>query len=106
MTREPGYLSFRCNVCGGACVAKVEEINREVPSCNSCGSTPRWRSVIHVLSMELFGESLALPDFPMSSSITGIGMSDWHGYAMSLAHKFDYRNTFYHKGPKLDITAM
>lgn len=102
---QPGYLSFRCNICGRTSVARVEELNREAPSCKGCGSTVRFRSIIHVLSIELFGESLALPDFPTRPDLTGIGMSDWEGYAIPLAHKFNYRNTHYHKEPKLDITS-
>lgn len=31
-------------------------------------------------------------------------MSDWSGYAKSLALKFSYTNTFYSREPKLDIT--
>ncbi len=103
---ESESLSFRCNVCGRTCAAKAADISREVPSCKKCGSTLRWRSIIHVLSMELFGESLCLQDFPASPPITGIGMSDWDGYAVPLARKFSYRNTYYHQEPKLDITCF
>lgn len=38
--------------------------------------------------------------------IKGVGMSDWIGYAHLLAHKLGYTNTYYHKGPKLDITSI
>jgi SAM-dependent methyltransferase len=31
-------------------------------------------------------------------------MSDWEGYAVRLAEKFRYTNTYYHKEPKLDIS--
>jgi SAM-dependent methyltransferase len=55
--------------------------------------------------MELFGKSLALPDFPVRHDITGIGMSDWGGYAKPLAGKLNYKNTYYHREPKLDIAA-
>jgi SAM-dependent methyltransferase len=40
----------------------------------------------------------------MNRNVTGIGMSDWDGYAVPLAEKFNYRNTYYHQEPKLDIT--
>jgi SAM-dependent methyltransferase len=56
--------------------------------------------------MELFGESLTLPDFPTGSDLIGIGMSDWDGYAIPLASKFNYRNTYYHQEPRLDITRL
>lgn len=102
---EPGCLSFRCNICGQACKAKAASLSREEPSCDGCGSTVRFRAIIHVLSVELFGTSLALPDFPERRDITGIGMSDWEGYAISLARKLNYQNTYYHQEPKLDITS-
>jgi hypothetical protein len=97
-------LEFRCNICGACCAARREEIDRELRSCKACGSTVRWRSVIHVLSVELFGKSLALPDFPTRPDLTGIGMTDWGGYARLLAEKFNYRNTFFDREPSLDIT--
>lgn len=62
--------------------------------------------MIHALSLSLFGHSIALPDFPLKPDIRGIGMSDWDGYAIPLAKKFGYENTFYHQEPKLDITAV
>ena len=72
----------------------------------SCGSSARWRAVIRVLSTELFGRSLALPDFPARRGIKGLGMSDWAGYAEPLAQLFDYVNTYYHQEPRLDICAI
>ncbi len=60
--------------------------------------------MIHVLSMELFGENLVLPEMDVNRNIMGIGMSDWPGYAVPLAEKFNYTNTYYHREPKLDIT--
>ena len=64
------------------------------------------RSIVHWLSMELFGASLPLPRFPADKSIRGLGMSDWDGYAVGLAEKLDYRNTFYDREPRLDITRI
>lgn len=54
--------------------------------------------------MELFGKSLALPDFPVRKDLVGWGMSD-SGYADGLSRKLGYVNTFYHKEPCLDITG-
>ncbi len=101
-----GYLSYRCNICGNVCKSKISELKREEVSCFSCGSTVRMRAIIHVLSMELFGRSLAIPDFPVRPDITGIGMSDWNGHATLLKQKLCYKNTYYHKDPKLDITSI
>lgn len=103
---RPGSLYFRCNICGQFCVALVAELERETRSCKNCGSIIRWRQIIHFLSLELFGQSIALPDFPERPDIKGIGMSDWDGYAEPLANKCDYQNTYFHQEPKLDITAI
>jgi SAM-dependent methyltransferase len=54
--------------------------------------------------MEIFGEKLALGDFPIRKDIQGIGLSDWPGYAERLAEKFAYKNTFYHCDPLLDVS--
>jgi SAM-dependent methyltransferase len=81
-------------------------MSREFWSCVYCTSNVRWRSIIHALSLALFGKSLALPDFPERRDLAGIGLSDWDGYAIPLAKKLAYANTFYHTDPKLDITSI
>ena len=105
-TREDPQLSFRCNICGRQASVRRTQLGREIPSCNRCGSTVRFRSIVHVLSLELFGESLSLPDFPVRKEIRGLGMSDWDGYAAGFAEKFDYLNTYLHREPKFDITEV
>src|SRR5262249_12401711 len=42
----------------------------------------------------------------VDKSIAGVGLSDAENYAKPLAEKFDYRNTFYHTDPHLDITDI
>jgi SAM-dependent methyltransferase len=61
------------------------------------------RSLIALLSREIFGVELAIPDFPVLKGIRGFGMSDPPELAQRLAEKFDYINTFYHQEPRLDI---
>lgn len=104
-TPQSNLLAFRCNICGKPASFPRAELTRETPSCRHCGSTLRWRSIIHALSMELFGKSLALPDFPHRPDLAGAGLSDWSGYALPLAEKLNYVNTFYHQEPHLDITS-
>ena len=99
-------LRFRCNICGHRSAYPRNQIMRDIQSCHFCGSHVRWRSVIHALSLELFGKSLALPDFPYRPDILGVGLSDWEGYASRLAKKLQYTNTFYHQEPFLDITDI
>ena len=97
---------FLCNICGKKSVSpEVRLHGRETPSCSRCGSNRRFRSIIAALSLELFGEIVPLSDFSPSKKITGIGLSDWEGYAVLLSRKFSYTNTFYHKSPRLDITS-
>lgn len=62
--------------------------------------------MIHLLSTALFGECLAIDEFPVSPRLRGLGLSDWPGYANRLPHKIGYVNTYYHQEPKLDITAV
>jgi hypothetical protein len=96
-------ISFTCNLCGHANRRERAELTREAHTCARCSSSVRVRSIIHVLSLELLGVSLPLPDFPHLKSLRGVGTSDSCVYADRLAQKFDYRNTFYDTAPKLDL---
>ena len=58
------------------------------------------------MSEQLFGKIDILPNFKESKDIVGIGMSDAEVYARPLSDKFSYTNTYYHKEPKLDVTAV
>ena len=105
-TPKPGTLCFRCNICGEHCQTALDRLGREEGSCKGCGSCSRMRAVISVLSTELFGKSLLLEDFPAHPDIRGLGMTDWAGYAATLAEKFRYQNTYYDQEPRLDISAV
>jgi SAM-dependent methyltransferase len=93
-------VAFTCNICGAD--NEVEEFATEPATCG-CGSNVRLRALIHLLSMELFGNSLILAQFPKLKAIRGLGLSDQRGYAEILADKFDYTNTFYDREPRFDI---
>lgn len=95
-------IEFTCNICGMANRAS-EKLDREKPSCASCGSNVRFRGLMEALSLELFGARLAIADFPRIKSVRGMGLSDSKSYADRLAQKLDYRNTFYTREPRLDI---
>lgn len=99
-------VHFRCNVCSAQCRCSPAALGREDASCHGCGSTVRMRAIVHHLSQAIFGESLALPDFPHRPDIRGIGLSDWEGYARRLASRVDYTNTYYHTEPFLDVTQV
>jgi len=104
---DPGHtIDFRCNICGAPQMAMpLALLGRETPSCNGCGSSVRLRGIVHHLSLGVFGCSIALPDFPASPGVVGLGLSDWTGYADRLEECFDYTNTFYHQAPFVDIVA-
>jgi hypothetical protein len=94
-------VTFTCNICGTR--NSVEHFATEPATCG-CGSNVRLRALIHLLSMELFGVSMPLPEFPRLKSIRGIGMTDKECYADRLAEKFDYTNTHYDREPQFDVT--
>lgn len=104
-TRQENELRFCCNLCGRTVLAPVARLTREESTCR-CGSTVRQRALIHVLSLELFGESLPLPDFPYRPDIVGLDMSGAATYAGGLATKLGFTNTFLHKAPQLDIANL
>lgn len=99
-----GAAQFVCNVCGGACAGTAEAPGRETEDC-ACGSTVRLRGLVALLSRELFGVALALPDFPRLKGVRGVGLSDPPAVASRLAERLDYTNTFYHQEPRLDVTS-
>lgn len=98
-------LRFLCNICGTSACAPTEHFDRETPSCPHCGSTVRFRAFIALLGQALGRGTTPLVDWPVDKAISGVGLSDWPGYAGLLTEKCDYRNTHFHAEPKLDICA-
>lgn len=103
LSPQEDILRFRCNICGRQERASRAHLTREEATCR-CGSSVRLRSLVHVLSQEIFGSSLAVPDFPFRPDIVGVDMSGAATYAGRLAEKIGYINTFFHQAPHLDIT--
>ena len=97
---------FTCNICGKHVRADAASFGRESPNCEACHSTIRYRSLIHNLSLALFGKSIVLANFPTNRRIRGVGMSDWDGLALPLAQKLDYTRTYYDKEPQLDLKNL
>ena len=106
--RQPGAEPFRfvCNICGTSCRVPVSVMSRERLSCYGCGSTIRFRSVVKALAVALEIDQIPLNANPVRKTIVGIGMTDSDCYARTLEKKFSYRNTYYHKEPKLDILSL
>jgi SAM-dependent methyltransferase len=98
-------VDFTCNICGTRNTG-VEDFGREVTNCAGCQSSVRIRSLVYAISQELFGVPLTLPDFPILKGLRGLGMTDTDSYAQFLRGRFDYRNTFYDREPRLDISSL
>jgi len=98
-----GSGKFLCNICGAESARPDGGFEREGASCPKCHSSSRVRGVVALLSRELLGAHLTLPEFPAMKSICGIGMSDSAELAEKLAEKLDYTNTFYHQAPRFDV---
>ncbi len=94
---------FVCNICGAWNSRKNPQIDREAASCAQCLSSVRYRSIIHLLTNELFGRSMTLQEVPKLKQVRGLGMTDWWGYDGILSDRFTYSNTFYDREPRLDI---
>jgi len=100
-------IIFRCNICDGVNTSRLEQLTRDDPSCVRCGSSVRLRSIIQMLTSELFGRSLSISEIrPAHREIIGFGLSCANVYAAPLARRLGYTNTFYHREPLLDITRI
>ena len=104
-TGEP-QIDFRCNICGSSNSIAFAALQRDQPSCPQCGSTVRDRAMVHLLTSELLGRSVALPDMPRPLDLRGIGLSDSTTYAEPLSRKFAYTNTHFDAEPMLDIANV
>ncbi|MEP7206242.1 MAG: methyltransferase domain-containing protein [Casimicrobiaceae bacterium] len=102
----PPLVAFQCNLCGAANRVPETALGRELPSCVGCGSTVRWRALVHLVCQALLGREVVIPDSPRSRDLTGIGLSDDACVARALAACFDYTNTYFHADPRLDIAAI
>ncbi len=99
-------VAFRCNLCGAHARSTLARLERETPSCPRCPSPVRFRAIADLVVRELTGEHAILPALAPRRDLVGIGLSDAACYAVPLARAFDYRNTYFHTEPRLDITAI
>jgi dTDP-4-dehydrorhamnose reductase len=85
--------TFRCNVCG-APIATVayKDLNREGGTCPTCSSNVRIRAIAHLVSIALYGRSIAVPEWT-SIDRTGYGVSDWPWFEPAFVRAFKYVNT-------------
>ena len=97
---------FVCNICGSKATFNPGGDWREAPSCQSCGSSVRARSIAYCVALGMLDKSsLPTPPLPAISrrDLRGVGLSDAKMLADGLARAFDYTNSFYHQEPLLDI---
>ena len=99
-------ISFHCNLCGTPNRAPLSSLSRETPSCLGCGSNMRFRAMAHLVVEEVLGSAITMTNAPRFPNIVGLGLSDVAAYAIPLAEKFDYENTWYHMAPQLDIANV
>ena len=69
-------MKFTCNICGEPCARPEGPFTREAATCPHCNSNVRVRAVAALLTRELVGLDLTLPEMPVMKGIRGIGMSD------------------------------
>jgi len=100
-------VTFQCNLCGSQQSAEETQLldPARPATCTRCRSTTLTRAIIRLLALEMFGQELALPDWPPVKTVRGLGLSDSGAYAERLEYLFDYRNTFYDREPRFDIAA-
>jgi SAM-dependent methyltransferase len=96
-------VDFSCNLCGRANRVDAARIARETSSCSACGSTVRFRAIGRLVMREVLGTDTPLVDADRTRGTRGLGLSDAGVYARPLARVFEYRNTFLHRRPRLDI---
>ena len=99
-------VPYRCNICGTGNAARPSALTREAMSCAHCGSNVRFRAMVYLVTREVLGAPAPLSSLRPRRDIRGLGLSDAEAYAGPLARKFDYENTYFHKAPRLDITAI
>lgn len=80
--------------------------SREGMACYRCGATWRARAMVLSVLQSLGHSGVPLSDLITNSKIRGIGISDHKKIATTLAKKFDYVNTYFHKAPHLDLTSV
>ena len=101
--RPGARIPFLCNLCGTPNAGTLAALSREALTCTHCGSNVRFRAMAYLVTKEVLGKPMPLPELPAHKEIAGVGLSDAVNYAGPLAEKFSYENTFYHTEPRLDI---
>jgi SAM-dependent methyltransferase len=95
--------TYVCNICGAMNTNGGTGVHRELVPCERCASNARFRAIILGLTYGLTGRLQCLSEIKPDPKIRGFGCSDSEVYASRLRHLFDYKNTFLHADPHVDI---
>jgi SAM-dependent methyltransferase len=92
---------FECPQCGASSALAGD---RETPACSLCGANARFCGIIlAVLQVAFGGSRLPLIQQEPRKDIVAIGVSDSSCYSDLMSQRLQYRNTFFHAEPLLDI---
>ena len=93
--------TFQCPQCGASSALAGD---RETPACSLCGANARFCGIIlAVLQVAFGGSRLPLIQQEPRNDIVAIGVSDSSCYSDLMSQRLQYRNTFFHAEPLLDI---
>ncbi|HYE51038.1 MAG TPA: methyltransferase domain-containing protein [Azospirillaceae bacterium] len=97
-----GRRYFLDNVTGTVTHCAADAVGRETAAGHT-GTNMRTRALVYAL-LKALDLNTVLPANPPARHIRGIGLSDQWVYAKPLSRLFDYRNTWYHRRPRLDVS--
>lgn len=92
-------IRWTCNFCISTNQHDIGYFHRELGACEKCGSNVRFRAILYLLE-----KYVVHGNKDQLAKIRGIGLSDADLYANRLSVLVQYKNTFFHKAPFLDIT--
>ena len=98
-----GRRWFIDNITGKLDQCAADRIGREETVGRESRTNMRTRALVYAL-LKALGLNTVLPANPVRRDIRGIGLSDLEIYAKPLSDLFGYRNTFYHRRPRLDVS--
>lgn len=104
--QDGARVAFECNLCGTHNQLPMEALDREGGLCVRCGSTVRWRAIVHLVCASLLDQETVIPRARPRKDLRGLGLSDDSCVDKALGAMFDYTNTYYHTGPQLDIANV
>lgn len=74
--------------------------------CSGCGSSWRVRAIALGVLIGIGSDWKPIVEIPANYFWRGLGTSEHMVLAGALSTKFDYTNSYYHRFPKLDLTAI